>query len=355
MRLFRRNGFTLIELLVVIAIISILVALLLPAVQQAREAARRTQCRNHLKQIGLAAHNYESTFGTLPPYQPWDSTSGLYNSLVFLLPYVDQAPLYNRFDLSRASWRTPVNNTLWVHVVPVYLCPSDSITHPTSSADNSYASNYGWPRTSTGISGERGVVSGQYALPNGMTNVQPHVTASTMASYSTATGGFPSLNLRFRDVTDGLSNTISYSERLKNDGVRWQVGQMPDSRTVYSNTSDEGVGTMQALVDRCLAMTNRSSTPSRARGASWVDGFYDKANVFTCLMPPNSRSCQFAGSPNHGFRDGDIGITPSSEHSGGVHCLMGDGAVRFVNQSIDLGVWWAAGSRNGGEVNGLGE
>lgn len=346
-----RSAFTLIELLVAIAIIAILIALLLPAVQQAREAARRTQCRNNLKQIVLAMHNYESTHRAIAPYQPWDGPSGLYNSLVFLLPYMDQIPLYNQFNMSIACW-DGTNGDLWTVAVPAFSCPSDSVANVGAAADNSYASNYGWPRTSTGINGERNVSSGNYAIPNGLTSIQPHILPVDIGWYSSDTGGFPAASLGFGHCTDGLSNTIMYSERLRNNGTTHLIADVSDQRSAYRNTTDEGIGTMSELVTRCRAMTSRYKTLSNGRGYSWVDGFFDKGNVFTCLMPPNSRSCYFGGGSGHGFYDGDAGITPSSQHPGGVLAGLGDGSVRFISDSIDLSIWWALGSRDGGEVNG---
>ncbi len=264
----RQRGFTLIELLVVIAIIAILIALLLPAVQQAREAARRSQCKNNLKQIGLAMHNYHDTHGAFPPGEVYGTgLSGNWTTWawsVFTLPFLDQAPLYNTFSPNGMANR-PVGRNDGAAVtgnvgsiVPAYICPSD----PTPNVNNTYC---GFPKLNYPVSLE--LCFNNYGTP--------------AAGSST----------RFRDITDGTSNTILNGGRdMKNNNA-----SVAFVRASPSNGSFGGSAAYRI---------NTPFDPSGSRG-----------------------NCTFSesGVTRHAW---------TSMHEGGAHFLLCDGAVRFISENI---------------------
>lgn len=338
----QRRGFTLIELLVVIAIIAVLIALLLPAVQQARESARRTQCRNNLKQMGLALHNYADTHGVFP-FMKYTVGNPLYNNNAnfALLPYVDQAPLFNvltspltvgattyqpmGFNAAPFSWDTVYPP--YKEQVPGYLCPSDpnSLVKYTNIGTQSY-------RLCLGDS-----VVGNWGG-------------------SSLRGIFGTLSrTRIRDITDGTSNTIAMGERAnKNFGdpsrVIWGVAGSIDVSTPAPCAALRSSG---LYYPTGTTMVRGADVPSM-----WSDGSPHCAG-FTTVLAPNSPSC--TNSTNY---VADSIISASSHHTGGVHCLMADGAVRFISDNIDTGnlsvapttavspygVWGALGTKAGNET-----
>jgi prepilin-type N-terminal cleavage/methylation domain-containing protein len=349
-----RKGFTLIELLVVIAIIAILIALLLPAVQQAREAARRTQCKNNLHQLGLAIHNYHDVFNVVPMgsgHNAANSGSRRHSAFGGMLPYLDQAPLYNL--IQGGGTAASVNGTTnyfqnvfvpWDNnhrAVTTYLeaiqCPSDSSNKedPTKGGTN-YMFCRGdspWDHNSA-WNNNGGRVRGMFV------------------------GGSNNSGRRgFRDVTDGLSNTIAMSERIKakagaNSVNTGAVAKQPAQSVYRVNPS------------ACLTQVNASGVYTvavgRYGGVRWLDG-QSQFTGHTTIVGPNKPSCTDPQSSDQ--HDGVI--DPTSHHEGGVHCLMGDGAVRFVSENIDTGntaappvvggpspygLWGSLGSISGGDV-----
>ena len=351
----RRRAFTLIELLVVIAIIAILVALLLPAVQQAREAARRTQCKNNLKQLGLALHNYADVYKRLPfarggagnwdggSRTNWDRLSGL----VPLLPFFDQAPLYTRIKnggdpaccgpappMGAEPWDQSYEP--WRHKLSALQCPSEPGRGP--DWPNIGRTNYGFCYGDTIPDNH---LNNSATRPRGMFHLQ--------SSY------------RITDAKDGSSNTIFMGEI----GV-----SSPGFRADIQGHVAEGVAAAAVNDPRVCAATvvNGEYAPGVVmrtwRGERWTDG--NQSNTgFSTILPPNGASC------SQSDWDGSWGIySAGSRHIGGVQVLMGDGGVRFVSESIDTGnqaayvygaggtgagrspygVWGALGTRSGRET-----
>ena len=303
-----RTAFTLVELLVVIAIIGILVGLLLPAVQAAREAARRMQCSNNLKQLGLALHNYHDTHkrmpfgsgGTTPP-----SGSPGYSAVSLMLPYIEQAPLYNTIDFRRPL-TDPVNAAARLQVVPVFLCPSDKENpQPQSGGAINYMGNKG---------------SLHWWSDPSQTGIFLH-----------------SKSLRFADITDGTSNTSAFAERLLTDGNNGVIDLQSD---VFLGSGDPA--NPDEAIQMCYATdaTNLANQFPLFMGAPWMNGQHTYMHVDV----PNRRSC--------GFYPFKASMPASSRHTGGVNMTLCDGSVRFVAQTIELQLWRAIGTRSGGETIG---
>ncbi|MFG0336202.1 MAG: DUF1559 domain-containing protein [Maioricimonas sp. JB049] len=323
-----RRGFTLIELLVVIAIIAILIALLLPAVQQAREAARRSQCKNNLKQLGLAIHNYHDTHGVFPQGQYriqggsawWGHGFG-----VSLLPFVDQAPVYNKWNFSYDYLESGASNNLDLSrtKISVFVCPSD--------------------RDFTGDE-------------PGMNYVGS--AGSTVNLWHDSTNGLisPRSRVGFRDAIDGLSNTLLFSEILKGDNTQ---GGVSDSDIVRVGSppgfADPNFPT-QAELDSagasCDAVDPTGDASWSRCGANWAAP-YPYQTLFSAAATPNwkHRSCAWGG-PFGRCADRNGIFVARSRHTGGVHAAMGDGSVRFISENLDLTTWQRLGARNDGQPVG---
>ncbi len=294
----KKRGFTLIELLVVIAIIAILIALLLPAVQQAREAARRSTCKNNLKQLGLGLHNYHDIYGSFPP---GGMSAG--NQLAWcamILPQIDQAPLFKQFNFSTQTYTS--FNALALTRIPVFLCPSASSASEKTTNSGEYSG--GVPTYTTHYYGVMGPI-GTNPLTGGAYILDPSNSSLTGHGGYAASGVlFRNSHTGIRDITDGSSNTFL-------------LGEMSFAKDAQGNTN------------KSFRVWTRGAT-STAMGS--------------CKNMVNRINYQAYTSAN--FNNVSFG----SNHTGGCQFLMGDGAVRFVSANVNFNLYQATGSRDGGEV-----
>lgn len=334
----RSRGFTLIELLVVIAIIAILIALLLPAVQQAREAARRSTCKNNMKQMGLALHNYHDVHRGFPlatgPAYGVDSNYGLGNWKYRILPFMDQAAMFST-DTTGVTWRMNVqpsnaNLVKWESFrVPSYQCPSSTL--PDTKTSSQYPSGATPWKSEThdyvGIMGAHPDPAGR-GFPVVRTPLTPYGYAYNTGLLS---GGE---SKRLRDCVDGTSNTIAIGEQGGNAKFSVKTDYMSGWSGGHSNA--HSVARMNAL---------------------YTDGSTDSCNS-SCNWPIRTSLTVVNGSPNprasvsYGTSDTHHHVPLTSFHVGGVHVLLGDGAVRFLGDNTDALVCRRLASMNDGSVIG---
>jgi prepilin-type N-terminal cleavage/methylation domain-containing protein/prepilin-type processing-associated H-X9-DG protein len=342
-----RRAFTLIELLVVIAVISVLIALLLPAVQSAREAARRMQCSNNLHQLGIAFFNYEGPYGGFPPgtiLAAWPPDKSIppgnyrWGVLAFLTPFLEQTsvfnalnfsfPLYGRASTTPPSQVYPANHTAVNVMISLFLCPSDRMERITTA--DGFLGGYGREFTPSNYQfcEGSGVGAGDETLADG---------AFRLNSMS-----------RTQDFTDGLSNTAFASESvLGKGGQRFYASSAVawDPFVVYSQVAWNGSAITTITPETCQA----PKTIGPLRMFSWVDGNLS-LGMYNHHYPPNPKQmdCLITfQSVTYGWK------AARSRHPGGVNILFGDGSVRFAKDTTDQTVWQALGTRAGGEIAGL--
>ncbi len=291
-------GFTLVELLVAIAIIGLLIAISLPAVQKSRASARRMQCMSHLRQIGIATHQYVDTHGQLPINGP---ASGLFFSI---LPYLEQTAEHDRLEkLLLGSFDDQMQASLTVARLEIYLCPDDALaTHPGSM---SYAENVG-------------IFNSQHLLR-----------------------AFDQGGERWSDVPDGLSQTALCSELRAGPEIQGGAPPAPGYGKWFAPfrfTNNVTQAEMERYVSDCLA-ASQSGPPVVPYSSG---GYMGYSSNYNHVGGPNSPPCESGGSL--------VSYPAVSNHTGGVNVLLADGAVKFAATNIDIKVWRAIGSRDGGEI-----
>ncbi|PQO45482.1 DUF1559 domain-containing protein [Blastopirellula marina] len=360
----RRYAFSLVELLVVIAILGLLVSLLLPAIQQAREAARRMQCGNHVKQLTLAIQLYHDAHGSTPLHMHRSAhdygtgNSGNLSWYFGLLPSIEETAAHetvlSEISGEGYSWEGLVDESTPLgkvarHRGEVFTCPSESTVNNNvpGIANFSYVANAG-PSRLLSLPGRgtslrsRGIIS--------------HSRMSDQGPDSVNCQGewLPGSNhiVRFQEITDGLSNTAAVSEGLVNDGT----GNHPDIRRNLYYTKTKLIQVPGTPVFDVIAdgMANRVNWPNwgQYKGLSWLYTSSWEKHLYHHVFLPNSIS--IPGYNDDWFRcsEADGAVTPSSNHPGGVQISMADGSVRFVAESVDMNVWWAIGTAAGGEAVG---
>ncbi len=365
-----RAGFTLIELLVVIAIIAVLIALLLPAVQSAREAARRIQCTNNLKQIGLALHNYHTAADSFPPGAALNGVAavpGLYASWepnmsaqAMLLPYIEQAPVYYALNFNfGAEYDLGMNSTGVLTIIAGYLCPSDPNAGKRINTNNYYACM----GTTTDYMFTPGVAGGANWM-----GTTPNVT------FTGTTGLFAqAVSCGLNQCTDGTSNTVAFAESLMGDSMATSVwGPVTTPPSKYRGNMVFGAdpaddlnrphdafanpALVMAILENCNIMFQSTSTNiGDDHGYRWAIGITGYTLFNTIQTPNDARfpfsACRLDGDPLN-YPDSGFAYGSSSAHPGGINVCFADGSVKFIKDSINRTIWWSLGTKGNGEAIG---
>jgi prepilin-type N-terminal cleavage/methylation domain-containing protein/prepilin-type processing-associated H-X9-DG protein len=354
----RRQGFTLIELLVVIAIIAVLIALLLPAVQSAREAARRTQCVNNLKQIGLGLHNYHSAQGVFA----MGSSSGMWDAVgdynvkqnfgphAMMLPFLERTPEYNALNF---NWGCEDSTTVLCYQINftgtnaqinLFICPSDPRAGQPDHNNTTNTNNY---YACVGTSTWWGLLGNQPPVPN--LNVPSINFPSTgMFTWQTPYG--------IQHCIDGTSNTIAFSEAAVGSQSEQPLGrliglqgvQIPFTSMLMDGASQPAV--TLSVIQLCVAAYQSGSSAyiDLQRGENWAHGSM-AMNMFNTIVTPNAYNDQWT---HCGLNASSRAVLSNADsyHPGGVNTLFADGSVKFIKDAISQPIWWALGTRQGGEV-----
>jgi prepilin-type N-terminal cleavage/methylation domain-containing protein len=381
----QKLAFTLVELLVVIAIIGVLVSLLLPAVNAAREAARRTQCINNVRQLALAAINYESSKKAFPPgrkFPDWalqrpDGTlthisttsfqgvnasdpqtrTGFYSVHTWLLPFMEEQGIYDKIDFTKPIVKrltqsgTPINPSYTAYTLAgaLFICPSCPNTGVKVS-ENNYRANFGGSTPYAGVRGPSG------GLP-GLADMKYQINGLAVSG----NGAFGPVEMGVGKYKDGLSKTVFFSERTKGSGGV-PASLKPQFDIVTANPRDANANPITAdqLMQRCQAATPDGFSFNGAGrwlpGDDWSNGWpfagYD-ATLYNHVAPPNWRyfDCGLLSAiPDRIFEHAVV--SARSQHKGIVNVVYGDGHATSIADGIDLSIWRAIGSRNGSEPVG---
>jgi prepilin-type N-terminal cleavage/methylation domain-containing protein/prepilin-type processing-associated H-X9-DG protein len=336
------RGFTLIELLVVIAIIAVLIALLLPAVQAAREAARRSQCTNNLKQLGLGMHNYHTSTNSFPMLNgvslPVDNSNWHGAScLMFMLNYMEQTQLYNAYNfnasavLGAAATYVNINPTVTLTQVNTFICPSDT-TGPTVFK---FGTNY-----------------------DASVGPQFNFWSPTTSSAGVGVGIFADrVAYGVKDCVDGSSNTIAFGEALIGDNTSaifngaeyYNCQSWPNDNNGGQGSGADcvmpgAVNNLNAYITQCNTAKTNNTSQANDRNSYWAAGRFAQGPTISTMTPPNSPAADCNINGNTGM------FAMRSRHPGGVNVLFCDGSVHFLKNTISLPTYWALGSKAMGEV-----